>query len=111
VLLLAPLVMLLALARRRSVPSGGRRPSPLPPFVVLFVGAVALASLDVLPEEWLRHLADLRTVLLGMALFAIGARVDVARLRRLGARPLALGLTSWALIAAVSYVGVLVAWR
>jgi uncharacterized integral membrane protein (TIGR00698 family) len=111
VLLLAPLVMLLALARRRAVPPGGQRPSPVPPFVVLFVGAVALASLGVVPEAWLRHLADLRTVLLGMALFAIGTRVDVVRLRRLGARPLALGLTSWALIAAVSYVGVLVAWR
>ena len=48
----------------------------------------------------------MRTVLLGMALFALGTRVDVGGLRQIGARPLVLGLVSWALIAVVSYAGV-----
>jgi uncharacterized membrane protein YadS len=45
-----------------------------------------------------------------MALFALGCRVNVARFREIGPRPLVLGLGSWALIAVVSYLGVLVAW-
>jgi uncharacterized membrane protein YadS len=45
-----------------------------------------------------------------MALFALGTRVNVGRLRQLGARPLALGLASWLLIAVVAYAGVRLAW-
>jgi uncharacterized membrane protein YadS len=45
-----------------------------------------------------------------MALFALGARVEIPRLLRIGPRPLVLGLTSWALIAAVAYAGVRIAW-
>jgi uncharacterized membrane protein YadS len=45
-----------------------------------------------------------------MALFALGTRVNVGRLRQIGARPLVLGLASWLLIAVVAYVGVRLAW-
>ena len=54
--------------------------------------------------------AVVRTFLLGMALFALGTRVNVGRFREIGPRPLVLGLASWVLIAAVSYAGVLLAW-
>ena len=53
---------------------------------------------------------DARTVLLGLALFAIGTRVRFDRLVSIGVRPLALGLASWVLIAAVAFAGVRVAW-
>ena len=46
----------------------------------------------------------------GMALFALGTRVNVGRLRQIGARPLVLGLASWLLIAVVAYAGVRLAW-
>ena len=62
------------------------------------------------PTASLARIDDLRTVLLGMALFALGTRVNVGRLRQIGARPLALGLASWVLIAAVAYAGVRLAW-
>ena len=115
VMLLAPLVAGIALERRRrdraaSEETGAKRPPIVPPFIAAFVGMVALASLGVIPDAVLVRVDDLRTVLLGLALFALGTRVDLGRLRQIGARPLALGLASWALIAAVSYAGVLIAW-
>jgi uncharacterized membrane protein YadS len=82
----------------------------VPPFIAAFVAMVALASLGVIPDRVLVRIDDLRTVLLGMALFALGTRVNVGRFREIGARPLLLGLGSWILIAAVSYAGVLIAW-
>lgn len=110
VMLLAPLVALLALGTGGD--SRGRaRLHAVPAFVLLFVGAIGVASLGILPDGALPWIDHLRTMLLAAALFAIGTRVDVRRLARLGARPLALGLGSWALIAVIAYAGVLVAWR
>ena len=110
VMLLAPLVAVLAVQRSRTT-GGLRRGVPLVPgFVVLFVAAIGLASLDIVSRAATHRIDDVRTVLLGMALFALGTRVRVARLVQIGARPLVLGLTSWALIAAVAYAGVRIAW-
>ena len=113
VMLLAPLIAGIALARRqdrapdrRAAADSCRRSSSRSSAMVVAREPRRRPRPDVAPA-----LDDLRTVLLGMALFALGTRVDVGRLRQLGARPLALGLASWALIAVVSYVGVLVAWR
>ena len=82
----------------------------MPPFIVAFVAMVAIASIGVIPDRALARIDDLRTVLLGMALFALGTRVNVGRLRQIGGRPLALGLVSWLLIAVVAYAGVRLAW-
>jgi uncharacterized integral membrane protein (TIGR00698 family) len=115
VLLLAPLVAGIAIQRGRGArhdPShaGASRPPLVPWFIVAFVAMIAIASLGIIPDGALARIDDLRTVLLGMALFALGCRVNVARFREIGLRPLVLGLGSWALIAVVSYLGVLVAW-
>ena len=45
-----------------------------------------------------------------MMLFTINAPSRVKLFDRIGARPLVLGLTSWALIAAIAYAGVRIAW-
>ncbi|MBI5088648.1 MAG: putative sulfate exporter family transporter, partial [Actinobacteria bacterium] len=45
----------------------------------------------------------------GTGLAGLGAGVRIDRLRRVGGRPLVLGLVSWVLVAAVSYVAVQVA--
>ena len=82
----------------------------MPPFIIAFVVMIGIASLGVIPDRVLDRIDDLRTVLLGMALFALGTRVNVGRFRQIGPRPLVLGLASWVLIAAVSYAGVLIAW-
>jgi uncharacterized integral membrane protein (TIGR00698 family) len=110
VMLLAPLIAGIALRRRRVGTTAGARPPLVPPFIVAFVAMVAVASIGVIPDRTLVRIDDLRTVLLGMALFALGTRVNVKRLRQIGARPLALGLGSWLLIAVVAYAGVRLAW-
>ena len=110
VMLLAPIVALIAVRRASTAPSRGSRLTIVPPFILLFVAAVGLASLDVLPGGTTARIDDARTVLLGLALFALGTRVRLDRLVRIGIRPLALGLVSWVLIAAVAYAGVRVAW-
>jgi uncharacterized integral membrane protein (TIGR00698 family) len=109
VMLLAPLVGILAVQRsRRERGPHGRQ--LVPGFVVLFVAAIGLASIHDFSRHTIGRIDDVRTVLLGMALFVLGTRVEIGRLLRIGVRPLVLGLTSWALIAAVAYVGVRIAW-
>ena len=110
VMLLAPLVAGIAFRRRTNGAAEAERPTVVPPFIVAFVAMVAIASLGVVPDRANMRIDDLRTVLLGLALFALGTRVNIGRLRQIGARPLALGLVSWLLIAAVSYAGVRLAW-
>jgi uncharacterized integral membrane protein (TIGR00698 family) len=104
VLLLAPLVAGLALLRGDRARVRGAAGVPL--FLLLFVGAIAVASTGVLSDEIVDRIDDVRTVVLGAALFALGTRVSLRRLVRIGPRPLTLGLASWALIAAVAYAGV-----
>jgi uncharacterized integral membrane protein (TIGR00698 family) len=71
--------------------SGGRRPAPVPLFVVGFLAAVAVRSLGVLPEPVLAAADTLTTVLFVAAMFALGLGVDVPRLLRTGRRTLLLG--------------------
>ncbi len=108
VLLLAPLVAGLALVRGRSMRMRGG--AVVPPFLLLFIGAIAIASLGVLGEDAIDTIDAARTALFCAALFAIGTRVRLTRLVQLGGRPLALGLGSWVLIAVIAYAGVRIAW-
>jgi len=110
VMLLAPLIAGIALRHRRADAPAGTRPPIVPPFIIAFGAMVVVASIGVIPDRVIARIDDLRTVLLGMALFALGTRVNVTRLRQIGARPLALGLISWLLIAVVAYAGVRLAW-
>ena len=110
VMLLAPLIAGIAVRHRQTGTAEGARPPIVPPFIVAFIAMVIVASIGVVPDRLLVRVDDLRTVLLGMALFALGTRVDVRRMREIGARPLVLGLASWFLIAVVAYAGVRLAW-
>ena len=112
VVLLAPLLTGVAVARRRSdagAPgSGAARPPLLPLFVVGFLGTAALRSLGAVPSGWLPALATGGKVSLAAALVALGAGVQVAAFRRIGTRPLVLGMLAWILVAFIAYLGVLV---
>jgi len=112
VMLLAPLIAGIALRHRRvdAAAAEGARPPLVPPFIIAFVAMVVAASVGIIPDRAIARVDDLRTILLGMALFALGTRVNVGRLRQIGARPLALGLVSWLMIAVVAYAGVRLAW-
>ncbi len=108
VALLAPLVAGVAAHRRRNeiTPIGEKRPAIVPWFVVAFLGAVLVRTSGLPGDDALDVARTIEKGLLTMALVALGLGVRVAQLRRLGARPLALGLLSWVLVAAISYVGV-----
>jgi uncharacterized integral membrane protein (TIGR00698 family) len=110
VLMLAPLIAVIAVRSSRGS-SGGDRLRGVPAFVLLFVAAIGVASTGLVGSDALIWIDRVRTLLLAAALVALGTRVDLRRLTRIGLRPLVLGLTSWALIAIVAYVGVRLAWR
>ena len=108
VLLLGPLVAWISWREGRSARVSRWR--FVPPFVLAFVAAAALRSAGLVPSGLLPVLADAKTVLLAVALFAVGARVELRRLLAVGGRPLVLGLSSWVIVALVAYVGVTVVW-
>ncbi|MCU1395036.1 MAG: hypothetical protein JWM34_3464 [Ilumatobacteraceae bacterium] len=110
VVLLAPLVAALSIARNRRtgsapVAAGHRRPAIVPLFVVGFLAAITIRTTGVLPTHVLDGIKFVQTLLLAAALFGLGCGVDIARLRRVGGRPLLLGLISWALVAGVAFAG------
>ncbi|MET8680446.1 putative sulfate exporter family transporter [Streptomyces sp. NPDC004647] len=114
VALLAPLVAAVALAVRRrygaaspGTSRGGRRPSPVPLFVLGFLAMVALRSTGGVPAGALLGAQTAQELLLAAALFALGSAVHLPSLARTGGRVAALGLSAWAVVAGVSYAGVL----
>ena len=108
VVLLAPLVALVAIRRRRSpMLVGERRPPIVPLFVAGFLASIVVRSSGVLPDGWLDAAATAEKVLLTAALTALGMGVDVRRLRRLGGRPLAVGMIAWVLVAGSAALGTL----
>jgi uncharacterized integral membrane protein (TIGR00698 family) len=122
VVLLAPMVAGVSLARRRrsrtsgadggaTIADGRRaatRPPVLPLFVAGFLAAIAVRSTGWIAADVQRQIKAVETILFAAALVGLGAGVEVTKLRRIGPRPLALGLLSWLLIAVVSAAGVAV---
>ena len=108
VLLLGPMIAWIAWSQRGA---GVPRRRLLPPlFVVAFLGAALLRSAGLVPDGLLPLIDDAKVALLAVALFAVGARVEFRRLVAVGARPLLLGLSSWAIVSTVAYVGVRAVW-
>ena len=120
VVLLAPLVTGVALARTRRLrraaatgasPAGApdartQRPPVLPLFVAGFLAAIAVTSTGVLPAPVLSVAEDVQQVLLVAGLVGLGTGIHLPTLRRTGGRALLLGLASWVLVAVVAYAGV-----
>src|SRR5690625_224929 len=112
VALLAPVVAGISLVRQRhsDVPAGQKRPPILPLFVVGFIAMMVIATLDFLPAPVLDITGYVQQFLLATAMFALGLGVHFKSLKKLGARPLLLGLGSTVLIMCVGlaalYVGV-----
>jgi uncharacterized integral membrane protein (TIGR00698 family) len=113
VVLLAPMIALIALRRRRQISATGDRvegegashPPLVPLFVVGFLAAIVLRSTGVIPPSGLDAIKVAEKVFLTVALVGLGAGVRFDRLRRLGGRPLVLGLAAWVLVAGTAYLG------
>lgn len=114
VVLLAPLVALVGVRRRRHLPDrapGTRRPPVVPLFVVGFLASIAVASTGRLPAPVLTAASAVQTVLLTAALFGLGTGIHWTTLRRTGGRSLVLGLLSWVLVATVAYASLRLVFR
>lgn len=113
VALLAPLVAALAVSSRARArtetrrTAGARRPPLVPLFVAGFLAMVALRSTGLPSAAALDAAATGQELLLAAALFGLGSAVHLPSLTRTGTRVAALGLCAWAVIASVSYAGVL----
>lgn len=109
VALLAPLVVGVVIARRRRPPlENATRPPLLPLFVAGFLLMVAVRSTGLVPDSWLDPIRQVEGFLFTVSLVGVGFGVDLGRLRRLGGKPLALGMVAWVLVAGMSYLGVII---
>ncbi|MCA0922117.1 YeiH family protein [Pseudooceanicola nanhaiensis] len=106
VILLAPLIFALG-AYARAKGQGGGGAAPVPWFVLGFVAAIAVNSLLPLPAVALEGAQGVSTLLLTMALAAMGLETHVGRLRAKGLRPLALGALAWLFVSGLALALVL----
>jgi len=113
VLLLAPIVAVVAVGERRretrvapvtDVPTS--RPPIVPLFVAGFLLAVLVRTLVPLPDAVLVGADTVQTYLLAIALFGLGAAVNLGSILRTGGKALLVGLTSWTLIATLAFLAV-----
>jgi uncharacterized integral membrane protein (TIGR00698 family) len=106
VILLAPLVAGVSLARR-SASETTDRPPVLPPFVIGFLAMLAFRSTGWVPEAVVDGARFIEGLLLTVALVGLGAAVRIDRLRQLGGAPLALGAIASVLVGGVSLAATL----
>jgi uncharacterized integral membrane protein (TIGR00698 family) len=92
VMMLAPFLLLLSAALPARA-SAGRSRVMIPWFALLFIGTSAINSLRLLPPIVVAWLDQLDTLLLAMAMAALGLRTHVGEIRRAGVRPLLLAAT------------------
>ncbi len=115
VLMLAPLVLGVALWRRRRDPApspgGAARTSPVPVFILGFLVCVAAASTGLVPAPVIAGAQRLDTALLTAALVGLGLGVSARHIVALGWRPMALGAGAWMVAAVSSLAAVLVFLR
>lgn len=109
VVMLAP-VMAVVSARQRRLSQHGevRRPPLVPLFVLGFLACAALRTCGVLSDNFLASAKLTQTAILTAAMFALGAGVNIASLRKVGMRPFLLALISTAWVAGLALTGVLV---
>jgi len=78
----------------------------VPLFVVGFLVMIAVRTTGIIPENLLSKIKTVEQVCLASALVGLGSDVRIARLLKVGGRPLLLALISWFGIAVVSLIGV-----
>jgi uncharacterized integral membrane protein (TIGR00698 family) len=103
VLLLAPVLFIVSVARCRTT-NGESRRIAFPLFVVWFLVVIILHSLNVVPAQAGPRLIDLDTVLLSAAMFALGVTTRWSHLLRAGSGPLLLGATLFVCLVVGGYI-------
>ena len=111
VTLLAPIVLIFALAVRGMVSSteeGAKKPPLIPGFVVAFLCLAALSSTVQLPEAVLSPLGDLSRWALLAAIAAVGMKTSLRRIADVGRQAVVLICAETVLIAGIILVGLFV---
>ena len=105
VMMLAPFLAVLSTVLARAAaprnarePSGARQSSHIviPWFALGFIGVAACNSLDVLPKSLVGAAVTFDTVILAMAMAALGLTTHVSAIRSAGIKPLALAASLFA---------------
>lgn len=100
VMLLAPFLLLLSSRLRGSegaAPEAAGKVT-IPWFAVLFIAVSGFNSLQLLPAAWVAAIVQFDTVLLAMAMAALGLRTHAGAIRQAGVRPLLLAMTLFAFL-------------
>lgn len=105
VLLLAPVMVGVSVWQRRRVGDAGQRPPLVQWFVVGFLVAVLVNSLVRLPHPVVVTATYAQTILLAMAMFALGLGVNRSALAKASGRALLLGVASTLLVNAIALGG------
>lgn len=102
VMMLAPFLLILATRVKQLSPAaeGEKSKIIIPWFAVFFILVAAFNSFHLLPAALVNALVTLDTVLLAMAMAALGLTTHVSALKRAGAKPLlmALMLFGWLIV-------------
>ena len=106
VLMLAPVVLGINLAMRRSgANTSGKRPPIIPLFIIGFLGAALLRTSGSLPAAVLDAGQILETLFLAAAMFALGTGVKYSLLTKVGLKPVVLGAVSTVLVTSIALTG------
>ena len=94
VMMLAPFLIFLAARVKQLAPAGGAQTGKItiPWFAVLFILVAVFNSFHLLPGALVQALITLDTVLLAMAMAALGLTTHVSALKKAGAKPLVMAL-------------------
>ena len=110
VVLLAPVMAILSTWQRRRQDASGAastKPPLVPLFVVGFLIAVVVASLNIVPAQVLSGIKVLQTFLLSAAMFGLGTGVNFRKLLGMGGRPIVLGASATGIVTLLGLGGVL----
>jgi uncharacterized integral membrane protein (TIGR00698 family) len=105
VMMLAPFLVILSsrIGGEEGAVQGGRRIT-IPWFAVFFIGASGLNSLHLLPAAVVESIVQIDTVLLAMAMAALGVRTHVGAIRQAGLKPLLLASVLFAFLMGGGYL-------
>ncbi|WP_313396537.1 YeiH family protein [Atlantibacter hermannii] len=94
VMMLAPFLIFLAARVKQLAPAGSTQTGKItiPWFAVLFILVAVFNSFHLLPGALVQALITLDTVLLAMAMAALGLTTHVSALKKAGAKPLVMAL-------------------
>ena len=96
VMMLAPfLIVLSAYLSRKQVGQSGessKRAITIPWFAVIFILMAGFNSFNLLPQQLVSYLIQLDTILLAMAMVALGLTTHISAIRQAGVKPLLMAL-------------------